>query len=130
MPAVRAVIIGLVLSAAGTFPWVFLSGWNLRVFVSWPWAMLPMAMYLYLYWRYLNGAGWPQKTAELRRMSLRANRLSGEIWGMSIFAGLLGLSALLPLLSIMSRLVRMPVEEQPIATPPEMPFVTLFLLLV
>src|SRR4030095_7900301 len=105
MLVLRAVIVGLALSAAGTFPWMLLAEWNLRLLVNWPWAVLPTALYLYLYWKYLNGAGWPQTTAALRRASLRANRLSGEVWGMSVFAGFLGLGALLPLLGIMGRLV-------------------------
>jgi membrane protease YdiL (CAAX protease family) len=69
-------------------------------------------------------------TAELRRTSLRANRLSAEVWGMSLLAGLLGLATLLPLMRIMGRLVTLPAEAEPIITPPHMPFVTMFLLLV
>jgi membrane protease YdiL (CAAX protease family) len=130
MLVARAVVIGLALSAAGTFPWSFLAGWNLRRFVSLPWAVLPMALYLWLYWRYLAGAGWPRTTSALRRTNLRANRLSSEIWGMSLFAGLLGFAALLPLLGLMSRLARLPVESQPITTPPQMPFATVFVLLL
>jgi hypothetical protein len=46
MLIVRAVIVGLVLSAAGILPWAFLAGLNLRVFETVPWAILPMALYL------------------------------------------------------------------------------------
>ena len=133
---VRAVIAGLAVSFAGTAPWggvaghALLAGWNLRVFPSVPWAILPMALYLWSYWRYLNGAGWPRTTAEGRRTSLRANGLSGEVWGMSLFAGMIGFAALVPLLRIMNRLVTLPAESQPITVPPHMPFVTVFLLLV
>ena len=133
---VQAVIAGVVVLTAGSAPWTgfaghaLLAGWNLRVFVSVPWAILPMALYLWLYWRYLNGAGWPEATAELRRTSLRANPLSGEVWSMSLVAGFVGLAALLPLLGIMSRLVELPAESEPITMPPQMPFVTAFLLLV
>lgn len=127
---VRAAIAGLAVSAAGIYPWAALATWNQRVFLRVPWALLPMALYLWLYWRYLNGEGWPQTTAELRRTSLRANGLPGEIWGRSLFAGVIGLAALLPLLRIMSRLVTLPAESQPINVPPQMPFVTVFLLLV
>ena len=132
----RAVVAGLAVSAAGSIPWTgvaghaLLAGWNLRVFPSVPWAILPMTLYLWLFWRYLNGAGWPEATAELRRTNLRANPLSGDVWGLSLFAGFIGLAALLPLLGIMSRLVRLPAESEPITMPPEMPFVTAFLLLV
>lgn len=84
---VRAVIAGLAVLLAGERPWggiaghAALAGWNERVLVSVPWAIPPFALYLWLFWRYLGGAGWPRMTAELRRTSLRANRLSAEVWG-------------------------------------------------
>jgi membrane protease YdiL (CAAX protease family) len=127
---VRAVITGLAVASAGTLPWAFFVTWNQRVFLSVPWAVLPMTLYLWLYWRYLNGSGWPRTTAEARRTSLRANGLSGDVWGMSLLAGMVGLAALLPLLGIMSRLVRLPAESQAISAPPHMPVLTVFLLLV
>ena len=126
----RAVIAGLTVATTGTLPWAFLGAWNLRVIPSVPWAILPMALYLWLYWQYLNGAGWPRTSAEGRRRGLRANGLSGDLWGMSLFAGMIGLAVLLPLLGIMSRLVRLPAESQPITVPPQMPSITVFLLLV
>jgi len=127
---VRAVIAGIAVTAAGTLPWVFFVRWNQRVIVGLPWAILPMTLYLWLYWRYLSGSGWPQTTAEARRRSLRANALSGDVWGMSLLAGVVGLAALLPLLGIMSRLVRLPEEAQSVSLPQQMPVFTVFLLLV
>jgi hypothetical protein len=67
---VRAVMAGLAVLVAGTILWggvagyPFLAGWNLRVFPGVPWAVVPMALYLWLYWRHLDGAGWPRTTAE------------------------------------------------------------------
>jgi hypothetical protein len=47
-----------------------------------PWAVPLMAIYLWLYWRYLvQGAGWPASTAEARRNKARANALPHEAWG-------------------------------------------------
>jgi membrane protease YdiL (CAAX protease family) len=127
---VRAVTSGIVVSLAGTLPWAFLVRWNQRVLLTVPWAVLPMGLYLWLYWKYLNGAGWPRATAQARRTSLRANPLSGEIWGRSLLTGLLGLATLLPVLRIMSRLMALPAESEPINVPHAMPFATVFLLLV
>ncbi len=127
---VRAVLAGSAVSGAGILPWVFFVTWNQKLLMSLPWAVLPTALYLWLFWRYLQGAGWPRSTVEARRTGLRANRLSSDVWGMALFAGVLGLTALLPLLGVLSRLVRLPAESQPIIVPPEMPFVTVFLLLV
>ena len=78
---VRAVLVGSTVSAAGILPWVFLVAWNQKWLMSVPWAVLPTALYLWLFWRYLQGAGWPQSTAEARRTGLRANRLSSDVWG-------------------------------------------------
>ena len=127
---VRAPIAGFVVSAAGVFPWAILTLWNQRVLVRVPWALLPMGVYLWLFWRYLGGAGWPSSTSAARRESLRANRLEPEIWVQAILTGLLGLATLIPLLAIMSRLAALPSESQPIKVPAEMPFVTVFFLLV
>lgn len=127
---VRAPIVGLVVVAAGTYPWMALATWNQRVLMRVPWAVVPMGIYLWMYWRYLNGMGWPRSTAAARRESLRANRLDGEIWMRSLLTGLLGLATLVPLLGIMSRLVALPSESAPVKVPPAMPFATVFLLLV
>lgn len=131
---VRAVIAGLAVLVAGELPWggiaghAALAGWNGRVFVVVPWAIVPMAVYLWLYWRYLKGAGWPRSTTPLRRTSLRANALSSDVWGMSLLAGLIGLATLLPLTRILGRLMTLPADAEPITTPPHMPFVTMFFL--
>ncbi len=117
-------------AAAGILPWSFLAGWNLRVLPAVPWAAVVMALYLWIYWVWLGGAGWPPGTGEARRRCLRARPLNGDLWGMSLGAGLVGLTALLPLLAIMGRLVRLPQEAQPIEAPPGMPFPTVFMLLL
>lgn len=131
LPAiVRGVLAGAVVSSAGLAPWVLFAKANGKFLPSVPWAILPTALFLWVFWRYLNGAGWPRATSEARRISLRANSLSGDVWGMAIFAGILGFIALFPLLGLMSRLVILPTEAQPIRVPPQMPFVTVFLLLV
>jgi membrane protease YdiL (CAAX protease family) len=132
----RAIPAGLLVLFAGSIPWSgiagysCLAGWNLRVFVALPWAIAPMSVYLFLYWKFLGGSGWPRATGNTRRMCLRANPLPGEVWGMSMLAGLVGLAATQPLLHIISRLVSLPGEARPITVPSGMPPVTMFLLLV
>jgi membrane protease YdiL (CAAX protease family) len=134
--AVRAVLAGLAVLLAGNVPWggiagvPMLAGSNMRALVAVPWATLPMLLYLFVYWQYLGGRGWPRATAEARRESLRANGLSADVWGMSLLAGFVGLAATLPLLRIMGRLVALPAEAQPIATPAGMPLVTMSILLI
>ena len=127
---IRAVLTGGAVAAAGILPWAFFVSLNQKWLISVPWAVLPTALFLWLFWRYLQGAAWPRSTMEARRSGLRANSLSSDVWGMALFAGVLGLTALLPFLGILSRLVRLPAESQPIVVPPQMPFVTVFLLLL
>ena len=133
---VRALIAGLAVALAGITPWggiagfPGLAGWNLRVLPQVPWAILPMALFLFVYLRYLKGAGWPRATAELRRTSLRANPLPSDLWAMSLFAGFIGLASLVPLTAIMGRLYTLPAEAQPINVPAAMPPATTLLLIV
>jgi membrane protease YdiL (CAAX protease family) len=72
----------------------------------------PTALYLWLYWRYVHGAGWPRSTMEARRISYRANAVPEDVWGMALFAGLLGLVAVLLLQGVMGRLVSLPKQQE------------------
>lgn len=125
---VQAVFIGGVVATAGTGPWALLSWANLKYFPSVPWSIPPTALYLWLFWRYVGGAGWPRSTADIRRASLRANRLSDDVWGAALFAGLLGLVAVVLLLRVMSRLVVVPRQQLPDSS--QIPFVTLLAMLL
>jgi membrane protease YdiL (CAAX protease family) len=109
---VRAVLIGVAAAAAGTLPWAALVAANTRHLPTLPWAVPLMAIYLWLYWRYLvRGAGWPRSTADTRRMNARANALPPEAWGPALLAGLLGLGSVLLLQGVLSRLVALPQQR-------------------
>lgn len=119
---VRAVLTGLVVALAGTTPWAVLVSANTKHWSGVPWAVPPTALYLWLFWRYVGGSGWPRSTAEARHTHRRANRLSDDVWGMALVAGLLGLVAVLALQGVMGRLVTLPQQRDlditkfPIAT--------------
>lgn len=108
---VRAVVTGGIVTSAGTLPWAWLASANLKYFSSVPWAVLPAGLYLWLFWRYVRGEGWPRSTAEARRNNLRANPLPGAVWGAALFAGGLGLVAVVLLLRVMNRLVLLPQQQ-------------------
>jgi membrane protease YdiL (CAAX protease family) len=127
---VRAILAGVVVTAAGTLPWAFFVQANQLFWLRVPWAIVPTGLYLWIFWRYLKGEGWPSVTSQARRVSLRANTLSADAWGAALVAGMLGLMALLSLAGLLGRLVRMPSEAQPINVPPEMPSLTVFVLLL
>jgi membrane protease YdiL (CAAX protease family) len=93
--------------------WSILLGLNLKLAPSIPWAVPVMAVFLWTYWRYLGGKGWPSSTAETRRASLRVHRLSGSLWVWAIATGLLSVLSAVNLQSVYARLVRMPFEALP-----------------
>lgn len=125
---VRAVLAGTVVAAAGTTPWAVLSSANLKHWPAVPWAVPLTVLYLWALWQYLRGAGWPRSTAQARRKSLRANRLSAEVWGRALLAGVLGIATLIVFQRVLSRMVRLP--QQPVPDMSHIPVVTLFLILL
>jgi membrane protease YdiL (CAAX protease family) len=88
-----------------------------------------MSLYLWAYWKFIGGHWGPRDTAAMRRESLRANSLSGQVWALSILAGLAGFATLLAFITVMSRLMELPASAA-IATPEGMPRATMFVLLV
>jgi membrane protease YdiL (CAAX protease family) len=120
---------GVVVLLAGNLPWAGFGAWNLRAGTMVPWAVVPTALYLWAYWRFVGGSwGSPDSRAD-RRAKLRANALPPRIWCASLAAGLLGFAALVALLVVAARLVRLP-SGPPITTPLEMPIATALSLLV
>ena len=101
---IRAVLAGLVVMAAGQFPWSIVIVANLRHDPhSPPWAVPVMALYLTLYWRYLNGWGWPRRNAQMRRDRLRARGLPGRVWLRAMASGVLAVAAAVVLQNAYSR---------------------------
>lgn len=113
----------------GSLPWgALLAPANLRFGTVVPWAIAPMAAYLWVYWKFIRGDWGPSATATSRRLNLRANALSGQAWGASLLAGMLGFAALFAFLAVMARLVPLPASAA-LTTPAGMPRITAFLLL-
>jgi len=110
---VRAVIVGMLVAMVGTIPRNLLFVANLRYFPIVPWAVPVTAVYLWLFWRYLNGAGPPESSAEERRTSLRARRISARIWAWALLAGGLGIVALVLALRVANRMVVLPPQRLP-----------------
>lgn len=125
---VRAVLTGAAVAVVGTTPWAILVSANFKYWSAVPWAVPPTVLYLWLFWKYLRGAGWPRSTAEIRRANLRANPLSDDVWGAALIAGVLGLGAVVILQVIMNRLVRLPPQQLPDIS--HIPIVTLLCFLL
>jgi membrane protease YdiL (CAAX protease family) len=114
-------MLGVLVLLAGSLPWsVLLAPLNLRVSPEVPWAFVPMAAYLWVYWSFVGGRTGRGDSAATRRAALRARALPPDIWGAAIVTGLVGFAAVLSLTAVMARLVALP-EPGQITTPPEMP---------
>jgi membrane protease YdiL (CAAX protease family) len=123
-----AVLLGVGVLLAGNLLWApVLAPLNLRFLPSVPWAIVPMAIYLGVYWAFISGAIGASDSAATRRESLRARPLPPSVWAAAIITGLIGFGAVLALTAVMARLIVMPVSQ--IVTPPTMPAVTAIALL-
>jgi membrane protease YdiL (CAAX protease family) len=110
---IQAVLIGMLVALAGTIPRNLIFAANLRYYPSLPWAVPLTATYLWLFWRYLNGAGPPESTAEVRHRSLRASRVSCHMWAWALLAGGLGIVAVVFAFRVANRLVMLPQQQLP-----------------
>ena len=125
---VRAVIIGMVVAIVGTIPRDLFYWTNLHFYASVPWAVPVTGVYLWFFWRYLQGAGPPAETSAHRRTSLRANRISARQWWWALLSGVLGLVALVLALRVANRMVALPQQGIPDLT--HVPKITVLSLLL
>ena len=107
----RASVTGLLVAIAGTGPWALLVAANLKHGSAVPWAVLPTALYLWLFWLYARGAGWPRATAEARGTGSRVHRLSDDVWGTALLAGGVGIVGVLVLQNVLGRMVTLPQQR-------------------
>jgi membrane protease YdiL (CAAX protease family) len=101
------------MAAAGSAPWSLLVSANTRHWPAVPWAALPALVYLWFYWRYARGWGWPASTRQSRRTDSRANPVAGDAWGAAILAGILGLASVVLFQRVLNRLVILPRQQVP-----------------
>ena len=100
--------LAFVLTAVVGRIWSALLTINLAVSPAIPWAVVVMALLLWLLFRYLGGAGWPRGTAEARRQYLRARRVPGRVFLWAVRAGLLAIVALAGLWIVLFQLAGLP----------------------
>jgi len=106
---VRAVVVGELILAIGGLPELLLFV-NLKLAPSVPWSLLATMVWLWLCWRYLDGAGWPRSTSRQRRRDLRARPLPPRIWGWALLAGGFGMVSVDALAFLTPRLAHIPRE--------------------
>jgi membrane protease YdiL (CAAX protease family) len=101
---------------------------NLKLTSSVPWAAGTLALFLWIYWRYLDGAGWPRNTAEARHRNFRVRPLSGRVWAWALTAGASALISAVALQGVLERLVR--ISPFPLADLSRYPFFTVLCILL
>lgn len=108
---VRAILSGMVMAALGVVPWSLLASLNLRYANEVPWAIIPTALYLRLYWRFASGALLSNANAsQLPRLS-RTGLPRNDAWGEALMAGILGLFAILLFQGLSARLMHLPQQS-------------------
>jgi membrane protease YdiL (CAAX protease family) len=126
---IRAIIVGVLVTATVTLPWAWLVSMNLKHLPSVPWSVVPTIALLWLFWQYfIKGKGWPRSTAFFRKLMGRGNPLSAEGWGAAILAGILGLVSLLFFSGVISRMIQLPQQES--SGLEQVPPASLFLMLL
>ena len=118
----------MAIAMVGTIPRNILYFANIQYFNVVPWAVPLVAIYMWYFWRHLQGFGPPQDSSEQRRMLMRANPLSGIVWFWSLLAGTLGIVALVAGLRFANRMVALP--EQVLPDLSQVPRNTMFVLLL
>src|SRR5260370_33249639 len=104
----RAIVLAeLIADIGGLMPDLFMVA-NLKLSPSIPWLLPATALWLWIFWRYLDGEGWPRSTAESRRRDLRARPLSGTVWFWSLLAGGLAMVSVVGFSFLTTRLANVP----------------------
>ncbi|HEU5438971.1 MAG TPA: CPBP family glutamic-type intramembrane protease [Ktedonobacterales bacterium] len=122
---ILAVVVTLI--AGGV--WSALLVVNLTISPAVPWAVVVMALLLWLMWQYLGGRWWPRGTAGARRRALRAKPLAGRTLAWALVAGLLSIVALAGLWFVLFRLANLPATRT-LLDSSRYPLPTVLLLLV
>jgi len=81
---------------------------NLRMAPALPLFLPATVLWLWLFWRYVRGDGWPRSTSSRRRDLLRAGRLSPRAWGWALVAGGLSLAAVMGIAFMTYRFAPLP----------------------
>ncbi len=100
--------LAFVLTVVAGGVWTVLLISNVATSPAIPWAVVVMALLLWLMWQYLGGKWGPQSTSEARRRYLRAKPLSGQVFTSALVAGLLSIVALVGYWIVLFQLVKIP----------------------
>ncbi len=106
--AVRAVILGFAVLVIGSSVSGALMLANLMLAPVLPLFFPATVLWLWLFWRYVRGDGWPRSTSVRRRELLRVRKLSPHAWGWALVAGGLGIAAVMGIAFVTYRFAALP----------------------
>lgn len=95
LAAIRAVLLGFLILVIGGWLSGALMFANLKLAPTLPLFFPVTVLWLWLFWRYVRGDGWPRSTSDGRRDLLRARMLSPRVWGWALVAGGFALAAVM-----------------------------------
>ena len=108
LAAVRAVLLGMLILMVGGSLSGALMYVNLQMAPTLPLFLPATVLWLWLFWRYVRGDGWPRSTSEQRRNLLRVRTLSQHAWGWALVAGGLALAAVMGIAFVTYRFAALP----------------------
>lgn len=108
-----SVILALFLTIFIQGIWSVLLISNLKTSPAVPWAVIVMALLLWLLWQYLSGRWRPTSTSEARHSYLRARPIPREVFTWAFVAGMLSIMALTGFWIVLFQLVKIPGNTLP-----------------
>lgn len=100
--------LAFVLTVVAGGVWTVLLISNVATSPAIPWAVVVMALLLWLMWQYLGGKWGPRSTSRARHRYLRAKPVSGQVFVWALVAGLLSIVALVGYWIALFQLVKIP----------------------
>jgi membrane protease YdiL (CAAX protease family) len=101
----------LIMLAGGV--WTTLLIANLATSPAISWAVVVMAILLWVMWQYLGGKWWPRSTSEARRRFRRTDPISVQVFTWALVAGTLSIVALSGFWIVLFQLVKIPGNALP-----------------
>jgi membrane protease YdiL (CAAX protease family) len=106
-------ILAFVLTVVAGGVWTVLLISNVATSPAIPWAVVVMALLLWLMWQYLGGSWGPRSTSQARRRYRRAEPVAGQVFAWALVAGVLSIVALVGYWSVLFQLVKVPARVLP-----------------
>lgn len=125
---IPSAIVGVVVALVPGAVWTALLIANLALSPAIPWAVVVMAVLLWLLWQYLGGRWGPHTTAEARRHALRARRVPPTVFFWALLAGILSIVSLVGLWIVLFQFAGLP--SRALVNYSAYPFFTVALVLV